>query len=335
MTNNRILGLDILRAWAIFCVIAGHFFMNTRFQQHTFEGLSMFVQGSIKFLFGMGVPLFIMLTGFLNCRKDISKRYYCGGLRVIGLYLFWSVITCLYLIIYQGGVIESAVMGILSFSTIRYGWYIEMWIGLFLLVPFLNILWWNCPSKKHKLLLIGTLFSITSVPIFTNRYGVQLTPDYWRACYPLLFYFVGAYIREYQLRINKWWWLIIVGICLVNPLFNTLFVKEHSMIQVTGDPSGIFGALLAILFFLLCYKVDISTKSIRALTTTISRSALDMYLCSYLFDAVLYPIFKGIFQWQDARTAGYYFVFIVPALFGCSLLASLLRRYVSKTWRPM
>lgn len=103
MTNNRILGLDILRTWAIFCVIAGHFFMNTGFQQHTFEGASMFIQGAFKFLFGMGVPLFIMLTGYLCCRKTVIKRYYCGGLRVVGLYLFWSVVTALFLITYTGG----------------------------------------------------------------------------------------------------------------------------------------------------------------------------------------------------------------------------------------
>ena len=48
-----------------------------------------------------------------------------------------------------GGVIKDVVMRIFSFSTIPYGWYVEMWIGLFLMVPFLNILWWNCPSKKQ------------------------------------------------------------------------------------------------------------------------------------------------------------------------------------------
>ena len=103
IVNNRIVSLDILRSWAIFCVIAGHFFMNTSFQQHTFEGSSMFIQGALKFLYGMGVPLFIMLTGFLCCRKTVTKRYYCCGFRVVGLYMFWSAITCIYIIIYQGG----------------------------------------------------------------------------------------------------------------------------------------------------------------------------------------------------------------------------------------
>lgn len=326
MNQNRIIGLDLLRSWAIFCVIAGHFFMHTGFQHHTFEGPSMFIQGTLKFLFGMGVPLFIILTGFLNCRKDASKRYYCGGLRVIGLYLFWSVATSLYLIICEGGVIKGVAMGILSFSTICYGWYIEMWIGLFLLIPFLNILWWNCPSKKHKLLLIGTLFSITSVPIFTNRYGVQLTPDYWRACYPLLFYFVGAYIREYRPKVSRWGWLILAGMCLVNPLFNTLFGKNHSMIQIMGDPSGVFGALLAVLFFMLCYEWNGANKVVRCVLISISLASLDMYLCCYIFDACIYPCFKGVFQWEGSRQAGHYFVLIVPVLFMCAYAASMARR---------
>lgn len=102
------------------------------------------------------------------------------------------------------------------------------------------------------------------------------------------------------------------------------------MIQVMGDPSGIFGALLAALFFLLCYKVDIKVTSIRALITCISLSSLDMYLCCYLFDAVLYPIFKEAFHWQDADTADYYFALIVPTLFVGSLVAAQFRRYGCK-----
>lgn len=40
--------------------------MNSWFQKTEFSGASMFVQGMAKFFFGMGVPLFLMMTGFLN-----------------------------------------------------------------------------------------------------------------------------------------------------------------------------------------------------------------------------------------------------------------------------
>ena len=61
-------------------------------------------------------------------------------------------------------------MKITDFSAIPYAWYIEMWIGLFLLTPFLNILWKGIASKSNKQLLIAILFIMTALPDFTNRY---------------------------------------------------------------------------------------------------------------------------------------------------------------------
>lgn len=37
MIRQRITGLDIVRVSAIFCVIAGHFFLNTNFMKNTFD----------------------------------------------------------------------------------------------------------------------------------------------------------------------------------------------------------------------------------------------------------------------------------------------------------
>jgi len=45
MIARHYIGLDLIRALAIFSVIGGHFFMNMGFQQAEFGGVSMFVQG--------------------------------------------------------------------------------------------------------------------------------------------------------------------------------------------------------------------------------------------------------------------------------------------------
>lgn len=106
-------------------------------------------------------------------------------------------------------------------SAIPYGWYIEMWIGLFLLTPFLNILYRHIPNQKQKLVLLGTLFLITALPDWTNRYGLHLVPEFWVNCFPLFFYFAGAYIREYQPSISKYgggWPFLVFAF---SPLFST------------------------------------------------------------------------------------------------------------------
>lgn len=162
LCQTRNVGLDIIRSFAILFVIAGHFLMNTLFNSSIFEGGALFIQAVAKMLFIIGVPLFILLTGYLNTNKSINKKYYKGGIRVIISYLLFSLITIIFRKYYLHESLSWIQWGlkVLDFSAIPYGWYIEMWIGLFLLTPFLNLLYKAIPDQKQKLILIGTLYII-------------------------------------------------------------------------------------------------------------------------------------------------------------------------------
>lgn len=93
----RILGLDIIRSLAILFVIAGHFFvLHTPFRSTNFEGLSLFLQAGLIPLFQTGVPLFIMLTGYLNTNKVSEKKYYRGIWKVLIAYVFFSILTLVF-----------------------------------------------------------------------------------------------------------------------------------------------------------------------------------------------------------------------------------------------
>lgn len=205
--QQRLIGLDYIRVFAIFSVIAGHFLvLNTPFRQTIFDSNTMFFQGFIYVFWGSGVPLFIMMTGYLNTNKTkCDKRYYHGMVRVIVAYLFFSIITILFRKYYLNENLSWIKYGlkILDFSAIPYGWYIEMWIGLYILTPFLNMMYKAIPGKKEKLILIFSLFCLTALPDLFNRYGLHLVPGYWKDVYPLTYFFIGSFIREYQLNINK------------------------------------------------------------------------------------------------------------------------------------
>lgn len=95
--QTRNVGLDFIRSCAILFVIAGHFFnLYTAFKISTFEGISLFIQATISFLFYTGVSLFLLLTGYLNTNKSINKKYYKGGIRVIISYILFSSITIIF-----------------------------------------------------------------------------------------------------------------------------------------------------------------------------------------------------------------------------------------------
>ena len=321
--QTRIIGLDLIRSFAILFVIAGHFFvLNTPFRSTTFDGISMFIQALFNPLFQTGVPLFLLLTGYLNSNKIVSKRYYKGCVRVLVAYLFFSIITILFRKYYLHEDLSwlKWILKIFDFSAIPYAWYIEMWIGLFLLTPFLNMMYKAIPSQRQKQILILTLYVMTALPDLFNRYGLHLAPGFWASCYPLTFFFAGSYIHEYRPRVDSWkLWLIMLLLCMINPVFNVLFVHNHTLIQIAGGPWGVFGTVVAIAFFLLFYQTDFKSLVLRKSLTKISLLSLDMYLCCYIFDALVYPYFMERYFVNQSQF-GIYFFIIVPILFAGSFV---------------
>lgn len=333
---NRLTGLDIIRSFAIFSVIAGHFFvLNTPFRETIFDASGMFVQGWVYLLFcSIGVPLFIMMTGYLNAHKvECNQKYYKGMDRVLISYLLFSIITILFRKYYLHENLSWIQFGlkILNFSAIPYGWYIEMWIGLYLLTPFLNLLYKAIPTQKQKQILLITLYALTALPDLFNRYNFHLVPGFWQSVFPLTYFFIGSYIREYEpeLKGRKGVWAIaaILGICAINPIFNLLFVREHTMIQIAGGSNGVFGTIVAILTFLLLYKINLKNVWTKSILTRISLLSLDMYLCCYIFDRLFYPYFLDRYFINQAQF-GKYFLVTVPLVFLASLLTAQVKEWI-------
>ena len=324
--TQRICGLDLIRVCAIFFVIAGHFFsINTSFKNVPFTGISMFIQGMMHSVFMVGVPLFIMLTGYLNINKTPTKKYYKGMLRVLVAYLFFSIATIVFRKYYLGENLSLIqwILKIFNYSAIPYAWYIEMWIGLALLTPFLNYLWKAIPSLKEKLLLIASLFVMTSLPDLCNRYGMYIFPAYFaKACYPLMFYFIGTFIREYRPIIKtRIGLLVILTTSAITPLANSLIFNMGGVdiVEIAGGPGGVFYAWIAIAIFLMLYRRDVKYKPLKQWITHCSMVSLEMYLCCYIFDQLYYPWFKERFFETQSQFLSWFFV-IVPLVFFSSYI---------------
>ncbi len=294
--TSRASNLDFIRTLAITFVVASHFFLHTPFNTTPFSGLEMFLLGIGQTLFMTNVCLFMMLTGYLNGNKQVSRKYYRSGLRILVSYLLFSVLTILFRKYYMHEDYSWSqwAMKITDFSAIPYGWYIEMWIGLFLLTPFLNILWHGIDSKRHRQVLIATLFIMCALPDFTNRYGLYLMPGYWvQAASPLIYFFLGCYFREYQPIANlKLLGSVIIALCLVNPLLSLILMPGHTMLHIIGGHRGIVVVPLTVLVSLMCYKSEFKSERAKRILQSISSASLDMYLVSFIFDALYYPLVR-------------------------------------------
>ena len=284
--DKRICGLDLIRVCAIFFVIAGHFFsINTPYTESFINDVSMVIQSMLLTVLGVGVPLFMMLTGYLNINRTPTKKYYKGMIRVLVAYIIFSIATIAFRKFYLGenSSLLQWILKIFNYSAIPYAWYIEMWIGLALLTPFLNYLWKAIPTIQHKLLLIGTLFIITALPDIINRH-IKILPDYFAtAGYPIMFYYIGSFIREYKPTIKSWLgWIIMLIISLINPIITLLLYNGESIsVEVAGGPGGALRACIAVTIFLMLYRMDLVNPYLKRWVTHCSTVSLEMYLCCY------------------------------------------------------
>ncbi|MEG2679735.1 MAG: acyltransferase [Oscillospiraceae bacterium] len=319
---SRVGGLDFVRCVAVFFVLSVHFFMNGGFYDTPLIGGKLLLATAVRWLFFSCVPLFILLTGFLQNRKKAGKAYYRKILRILFEYLVICVICNLFRILYLGETLSLTnwIGSILKFSAAPYAWYVNFYIGLFLLIPFLNLIYNGLTTQKGKQLLLGTLLLLTALPAAVN--GVlPIFPDWWTRIYPLCYYFIGCYLAEYRPRVNRFLCVAGVGIiALLEAIFSFWYAKGGVFSStVPFDYGALPTVALSVLLFLALYDVHLGKLSGKV-AAHISDWALSIYLISWVFDKLFYPpLISAVPLFSDRLP--FYFV-VVPLVFLCSACCS-------------
>lgn len=136
--KDRNVSLDVIRCIALFTVISVHFFMYNGFYDQVVAGRTMYIAVTFRAFFMVCVPLFLVLSGYLMNTKQLSKKYYLGIFKIIGIYVLASIACTLYKILFLNMNISimQMIIEILNFKAAPYAWYVEMYIGLFLMILF-------------------------------------------------------------------------------------------------------------------------------------------------------------------------------------------------------
>lgn len=331
--KQRIIGLDLIRCIAVLFVVSVHFFLNCDYYFVNIVGTKMIVATAFRWLFFVCVPLFLLLTGYLQNKKKLTKSFYKGIIPVLSSYLIISIISILFRVFYlhEEKSIVLWIVSILDFTADEYSWYIEMFIGIFLLIPFLNVVYNGLKTQKEKLILIGTILTLTTLASFLSvTFGsyseYKLFPEFWQGLFPFAYYFMGAYISEFGVKLKK----SSIAMLLVLVLVYQTWIEYYKSAgqPFLSDKYNAYNALptvaISVLLFLLLYNVDIKNKAVCFVVSDISKASLDIYLASYIFDKIAYPILKEKVPVITDRFA-YYFV-VVPIVFVCAYILSCIRR---------
>ena len=103
------------------------------------HGKRMYVMVMIRCACMICVPLFLMLSGYLMNKVTLNRLYYIKRIKIIVIYILASIMCEIYNVIYlhQNRTLLDCIKGILAFKSAKYSWYVEMYIGLALLIPYL------------------------------------------------------------------------------------------------------------------------------------------------------------------------------------------------------
>lgn len=335
-TRDRNYGLDIIRTFAILFVVSVHFFLNTRFYNTPLTGKNMYVETFFRMFFMICVPLFLILTGYLQTNKMPTKSYYKKITPIIVIYIIYSILSLFYFKFYLNdhrSLIEC-VYSVFNFSADGYSWYINMYIGLFLLSPFLNILYKNIPTKKQKIIFLCSLLFITSFPNFLNGYvggKILFSPDYWMQMYPLSYYFLGSFIKEYQIKISKLRGiLLLIILTLIASWIEILTAKGGNFASGVGAFASLIIVFQTIIFFLIFYDLNIKNKLFSKLFSLISVLSLDIYLASFITDRIVYKEFLFKFADHPQQRLFFFFPIVVLSTFCLAFILAFVRHKLIK-----
>ena len=348
--QSRNASMDIIRIVAAFTVLSVHFFLHNGFYSQIVEGVPMYIMVLMRTLFSVCVPLFMILTGYLMSHKTLSRKYYSGISKTLIVFVLATLACMIFKTVHDNEPfsLKSFILGTLDFTGANYSWYIEMYIGLFLLVPFLNLAYNKLKNKRQKQVLVLTLVFLTIIPTLFNIFNfdnpawwsdpkssdtfAKLVPSWWMGFYPIAYYFTGCYIREYGIRLKTRSMLVLFLLAIL--IFGTFnFYRSYGTTFKSGIYVYWYGFepyILSVLLFVLLsrIKTDNMNEKVKFVLWKVSDLALGIYLISYIFDMLVYPVLNEKITTMTDRLP-FYFV-TVPIVFICSMLASAVLNIAAK-----
>ena len=291
--KERNLNLDLIRCVALLMVPIMHSLDHTGLYDQQLYGAANQSMIAVKTLFTTCIPLYVMLSGFLNNRKALSARYYLGLIRILGVYLICGI-ACLAFEQCSGIAHRSPaemVSALVNFSCCDYAWYIMMYFGLFLMIPFLNMAYHGLTTRKQKLVLVATFLALSVLPSLLNLY-FQLYSLWWTRLYPLCYYFTGAYLSEYMPKAKPGKWAAALLAFLA--AYSVFFYFHHdangaALIGVYQDTFPVY--ILSVLLFVTLFHLPLGTVPgpVAALLRKVSDLTLPAYLLTWITDSLIYP----------------------------------------------
>ena len=235
-----------------------------------------------------GIPLFVMLSGFLLLQPEkynepvsffLKKRWNRLAIPVI----FFAIVYFIYDFTVKNEPITSryVVQSLLSGGPYFHFWFIYMIIGLYLLTPLIRAL---LPNMNKKLLMYFTViwFAGVSLTPLVPMFGFVLNSDIFLITGFVGYFILGAYLPKIKIEKKQLLALITVGILSIS--IGTYYMAwiGNPKLYYFHEYLSPFVILTSMMLFILLsnnsYRRIQSQGKISWLINTISENTLPIFL---------------------------------------------------------
>ena len=304
MSRKRIIFIDYIRALAILMVIMCHVIdVNCLFWlgYQDMSGARQIILYTLLIFGRCGVPLFLMITGYLLLDRDYSQGKWKSFYLHKWLHLFllteiWFAIYEAFAVCVQGKpfVWKDFILRLLFIEepVLSHAWYLPMILKLYLLIPLIAQIVKNCKTYRTKRWIIVCLMGINLLlqvgyriyPILTEIASLFLYISYM---------IVGVYVRQCarkpKKRISIYSGLLISIGLLGNEIFLRIQYMHRQPVYLWYD--NIFVIVMAMGIFVIISDLDIHRNN--RIIVSLSRDSFGIYLIHNMIALSMMHLIQG------------------------------------------
>ncbi len=297
MEKKRIVYIDFIKTVAIFIIITLHNgTWNTDFISN--GSIASMIQYCAR-LFCEGVPIFVLLNGFLLFDRAFdAKKHMKRSAKLIIITVLWSFIMEIFYHLLEETPLsfESVLTGVLetSISNRHTGvlWFLQGLFVVYLIFPVLKYLY-DTHEKLFNYLLLTVIISTYSVPLISLAYdafqvGILNSMQVFISQYTLgiginiyvVYFMLGGYIRKNWDRLPKKTLVLAGGICAVAACVIGILISCRAGVTYGANYnySQIFLMFTVIGIILVCSKIPFNNKIINKGLAIVGDNTMGIYL---------------------------------------------------------
>lgn len=287
---SRIPELDILKGFAMICMIIGHSIIVFPIDISHVP----WCESLHNFIYGFHMELLFLLSGFLYKKKNNVAYYKGKAKRILIPYLIWGAIFVLMPVIFASVVHRNTSLSDGIKNYLFYGggyWFLYTLLFVFLMYPVIDKLGSWLKSGLVTVLIISN-FYIECPSIFCIDQIIYYLP----------FFIVGNLIAEYNRKKNNAKYTGTIGLLFVFAFFTNRIITIPEYYSILVNTICIIGLLGIVVFFfytIFTATGDVALDKIISFMSLCGKYSLQLYLFNGFLLVPLRLILCSIYKITD------------------------------------